>query len=419
MKLLRTGFLFSLLYLSSFAAEAAVAVQNLRQWRAPDHTRLVFDLSGPLEHRVFVLSDPNRVVVDLDDAEWNGAVPELDFSGSLLTALRTGKSDGGRLRIVLDLKSAAQPRSFVLGPAGQYGHRLVIDLIDAKAAAEESKTIVEPAVEPVREPKRAPGRVPAPKPFVVAIDAGHGGEDPGALGKRYRTREKDVTLAIARELARLVNQKPGMRAVLIRDGDYYVGLHSRFAKARSHRADLFVSIHADAVPGKQATGSSVYALSERGATDAMTRHLAEKENAADLIGGVTLNDKDEVLAKVLLDLSQTKTIQDSLTFGTDLLSELRRVGPVHGAQVRQAGFAVLKAPDIPSVLIETAFISNPAEEKKLRSTQFQREMAKGIFQGIQRYATRNTSGAATARSSTPALAQGEKSTRDGSAVLKR
>lgn len=410
MKLLRTAFLFSLLYLSSVVAEAAVAVQNLRQWRAPDHIRLVFDLSGPLEHRLFVLSDPDRVVVDLDDAEWNGAMPELDFTGSLLTAVRTGKSDGGRLRIVLDLKSAAQPRSFVLGPAGQYGHRLVIDLIDGKAAEEDSKAASEPAVEPVREPKKAPARVPAPKSFVVAIDAGHGGEDPGALGRRYRTREKDVTLAIARELARLVNQKRGMRAVLIRDGDYYVGLRNRFVKARSHRADLFISIHADAVPGRQASGSSVYALSEKGATDAMARQLAERENAADLIGGVTLSDKDEVLAKVLLDLSHTKTIQDSLMFGTDLLSELRRVGPVHGGQVRQAGFAVLKAPDMPSVLIETAFISNPAEEKKLRSAQFQREMAKGIFQGIQRYVARNANGSATARGVTPALAQGEKST---------
>ncbi len=423
MKLLRAAVLFSLLYFTSFIADAAVAVHNLRQWRAPDHTRLVFDLSGPLEHRVFVLTDPDRVVIDLDDAELSSPLPELDSSGSLLAAVRTGKPEGGTLRIVLDLKAPAQPRTFVLGPAGQYGHRLVIDLLDSNAVEEESKAALQPESPPVREPKRAPARPAAPKAFVVAIDAGHGGEDPGALGRRYRTREKDVTLAIARELARLVNQKPGMRALLIRDGDYYVGLQNRFSKARAHRADLFISIHADAVPGRQASGSSVYALSEKGATDAMARQLAEKENAADLIGGVTLNDKDEVLAKVLLDLSHTKTIQDSLMFGGDLLSELRRVGPIHTTHVRQAGFAVLKAPDIPSVLIETAFISNPAEEKKLRSARFQRQMAQGIFQGIERYAVRNAGGSATAANRSPsrgtALAQGESASRGGSAVVSR
>jgi N-acetylmuramoyl-L-alanine amidase len=417
--------LASLFLLTPLCVHATVTVQNLRQWRAPDHTRLVFDLSGSLEHRVFVLTDPDRIVIDLDDAELTAALPELDFSDSLLSALRTGRPETGTLRIVLDLKSPAQPRTFVLGPTGPYGHRLVIDLLDPKnGAADEAK--VAPETEPAREPRRVPGRNAPPKLFVVAVDAGHGGEDPGALGRRYRTREKDVTLAIARELARLINQKQGMRAVLIRDGDYYIRLRDRFEKvrkARSERPDLFISIHADAAPGRQASGSSVYALSEKGATDAMTRILAERENASDLIGGVSISDKDDVLAKVLLDLSHTKTKQDSLTLGSDMLMELRRVGPVHAMRVRQAGFAVLKAPDIPSVLVETAFISNPAEEKKLRSPKFQREMAQGIFLGIQRFAARNAGGGAVAQrgaadARAPALANG-KSSRGDDEILKR
>lgn len=356
---------------------AAVTVDNLRQWRAPDHTRLVFDLSGPLEHRLFTLSDPHRIVIDIDGATLSAPLPELDTSGPLLAAVRSGTPENGTLRIVLDLKDETRPRTFVLPPAGQYGHRLVIDLYDPKTVEDETK----PA-------PPAPRSTAAPKPLVIAIDAGHGGEDPGAIGRRYRTREKDVTLAIARELARKIAQTPGMRAVLIREGDYYVSLRDRFQKARSQRADVFVSIHADAVPGRQAHGSSVYALSEKGATDAMTKFLADKENAADLIGGVSLNDKDDMLAKVLLDLSHTKTIYDSLALGDDLLAELKHVGPVHHQRVRQAGFMVLKSPDIPSVLVETAFISNPTEEKKLRSPAFQRRVADGIYKGIRRFAAR-------------------------------
>lgn len=401
---LRLFFIFLLSFISC-AAQAAVVVQNVRQWRAPDHTRLVFDLSGPLEHRLMLLANPDRLVLDLDGAQVKDGLPALDTSGPLIGGMRTGQADNDTLRIVLELKKSVQPRSFVLKPAGPYGHRLVVDLQDAKAAEEEAKAEVAPEP-PVAEPKRDK-KAAAPKPFVVAIDAGHGGDDPGAMGKRYRTREKDVTLAIARELARLVNRTPGMRAVLIRDGDYYVGLRNRFQKARANRADLFISIHADAVPGKQASGSSVYALSEKGATDAMSKFIADKENASDLIGGVSLNDKDDMLAKVLLDLSHTKTIHDSLTFANDILVELKRVGPIHGNNVRQAGFAVLKSPDVPSVLVETAFISNPSEEKKLRSASFQREMAEGIYKGIKRFVARTTPGSPTPAAA-PALAQNEK-----------
>ena len=371
-----------------FVSFAAVTVDKLRQWRAPDHTRLVFDVSGPIEHRLFTLSDPHRIVIDIDGATLSAPLPDLDTSGPLLSAVRSGTPEDGTLRIVLDLKAETRPRTFLLPPAGQYGHRLVIDLYDPKSAEEEAK--------PAPPPAAAPKSTTAPKPLVIAIDAGHGGEDPGAIGRRYRTREKDVTLAIARELARKIAQTPGMRAVLIREGDYYVSLRDRFQKARAQRADVFVSIHADAVPGKQAFGSSVYALSEKGATDAMTKFLADKENAADLIGGVSLNDKDDMLAKVLLDLSHTKTIHDSLALGDDLLGELKHVGPVHHQRVRQAGFMVLKSPDIPSVLVETAFISNPTEEKKLRSPAFQRSVADGIYKGIRRFAARNTSAPAIA-----------------------
>lgn len=360
-------------------AHAGVSVQNLRQWRAPDHTRLVLDVSGPVEHRLFALSDPHRIVLDLEDTQLGSELPEIDTSGPILAALRTGRPDANTLRIVLDLKNEARPRSFLLKPAGQYGHRLVIDLHDVKA---------EQASKSIPAPERRAAIPAGPRTIVVAIDAGHGGEDPGAVGRRYRTYEKDVTLAVARELARLVARDPAMRPVLIRDGDYYVGLRDRFHKARVSRADVFVSIHADAVPGRQASGSSVYALSEKGATDAMARFIADKENASDLIGGVSLNDKDDVLAKVLLDLSHTKTIHDSLSLGDDLLNELKRVGPVHHARVRQAGFMVLKAPDIPSVLVEIAFISNPTEEKKLRTARFQRELAQGIYKGLKRFVAR-------------------------------
>jgi N-acetylmuramoyl-L-alanine amidase len=371
---------FLLLAAAAIRAEP-VTVQHMRVWRAPDHTRIVFDLSGPLEHRLFTLQDPHRIVVDMENARLEEPLKDVDTGGPLLGAVRIGQPEEGPLRIVLDLKAEARPRSFVLTPAGPYGHRLVIDLLDTKVAEEDKAAPGERTSPIVTAP-------PAPRERVVAIDAGHGGEDPGALGRRYRTREKDVTLAIARELARLVAREPGMRPVLIRDGDYYVGLKQRFEKARRLRADVFVSIHADAVPSRRAYGSSVYVLSEKGASNAMARLLADKENASDLIGGVSLNDKDDMLAQVLLDLSHNKTMQDSQGLAEDILAELHDVGPVHMPRVAQAGFAVLKSPDIPSVLIETAFISNPSEEKKLRTPSFQQKLAGSIFRGVKRHLAR-------------------------------
>ncbi len=374
--------------LAGTALAAPVAVQNLRVWQAPDHTRLVFDLSDPLAHRVLALAEPPRIVIDLEQARLQGALPAIEPGNALIAALRAARYDSDTLRIVLDLKKAANPRSFLLKPAGPYGHRLVVDLYDAAATA-RSEEARSGARGPASEDNRAPREI------VIAIDAGHGGEDPGAIGRRYRTREKDVTLAVARELARLVAATPGMRAVLTRDGDYYVGLRERYYKARRHGADVFVSIHADAVPGGKAQGASVYALSERGATSALAKHLADRENFADLVGGVSLDDKDDQLRRVLLDMTQSVTIKYSLELGESVLGELRRVGPVHLQKVNQAGFMVLKSPDIPSVLVETAFISNPTEEKKLRTHEFQRALARGIFNGVKRYLARSGTPAQT------------------------
>ncbi|MDH3513794.1 MAG: N-acetylmuramoyl-L-alanine amidase [Gammaproteobacteria bacterium] len=412
-----TGFrrlLVSVFLLFSSVAVSAepVSVNHLRVWRAPDHTRVVFDISGPLEHRLFTLENPHRVVVDMDNARLLGPLPEVETGAPLLSSVRSGMPDEGPLRIVLDLKAEARARSFMLKPAGPYGHRLVIDLHDITSSQDEPSS-------PRDIAKSSPPARSVARDRVVAIDAGHGGEDPGAVGRRYRTREKDVTLAIARELARLVAQTPGMRPVLIRDGDYYVGLRQRYEKARRLRADVFISIHADAVPSRRAYGSSVYALSEKGASNAMARQLADKENSSDLIGGVSLNDKDDMLAQVLLDLSHNKTMQDSLGLGEDILVELQRVGPVHMRNVAQAGFAVLKSPDIPSVLVETAFISNPSEEKKLRTPDFQNKLATSLFRGIQRFLARvpQTSPAPVQAAVNPAVPAREHIVRRGDTLV--
>lgn len=352
---------------ASFAAP--VVVKNLRLWRAPDHTRVVFDVSNQVQHRVSVLGSPDRIVVDLENAVPAGALAARDYEGPLLKRIRMGKPKPGVLRIVLDLKQKVGPRSFVLKPNDLYGHRLVVDLY------RQSKAKV-----PITPP------APAGKTYsMIAIDAGHGGEDPGAIGRRG-TREKHITLSVAQELKRLVGKDPMLRSVMVRRGDYYISLRGRTNIARKAQADLFVSIHADAFPkSKSVSGSSVYALSQRGATSEGARWLADKENAADLIGGVSLRDKDDLLAKVLWDLSMTKTVSDSLVLGRSILSELGRVGRLHRKSVEQAGFAVLKSPDMPSVLVETAFLSNPKEEKLLRSRNHQRKIANAIYQGIKRY----------------------------------
>lgn len=362
-----------------------VSVKNLRMWQAPDHTRLVFDLSGPLEHRLFSLSNPDRIVIDMKNARWDGVLPALDYSGPLLARVRTGGHGKDSLRVVLDLKKATHPRTFVLAPYGQYGHRLVIDLYFKKAEDVVDK-------KPAKTDGTSKGSVNKKKIIVIAVDAGHGGDDPGAIGRRYRTREKHVVLAIAREVTRRINKEPGMRAFLTRKGDYFISLRQRTRIARNHGADIFISIHADSMPGRRGRrvrGSSVYALSQRGATSETARLLANKENASDLIGG-SFADKDNILAKVLIDLSQTATIAASIRMGKDMLSTLRRAGPLHKYSVAQAGFTVLKSPAVPSILIETAFISNPGEERKLRSRSFQRKIAASIVSGLRRYIARGS-----------------------------
>ncbi len=353
----------------------ALEIRGIRYWNAPDHVRLVLDTSGPVKPKVFGLENPHRLVLDMRGAKLRAPLPKPDGRSPLLRGLRSGKPRSGLLRLVVDLKSPVRPKVFSLPPNKYYGHRLVVDLYGKEA-------------KPV---KRASVRRKPPqglRDVVVAIDAGHGGDDPGAIGRRG-TREKDVVLSIARKLARLIDGTAGMKAVLIRSGDYSIPLRRRVELARKARADLFISIHADSFRNPRASGAGVYVLSQRGASSEAARWLAEQENAADLVGGVSLDDKDDVLAKVLLDLSQTATRAHSQDLAREVLQELTRIGRIHHQGVQEAGFAVLKSPDIPSVLVETAFISNPQEEHRLRSSKHQWYWAKAIHRGVRDYFRRH------------------------------
>ena len=344
-------------------------IQAIRLWAGPKATRVVLDVSEPVSHSLFSLSAPARVVVDIGSSRL--ALSGVPAGDGLVRKIRSARRPEGGVRVVLDLTGEARARSFLMPPGGGHGHRLVIDLEPRGSSA----PVVTQRLETGRE-------------LVIAIDAGHGGQDPGALGRRG-TREKNVTLQIARRLAGLIDAEPGMRAVMVRDGDYYLSLRKRIEIAREHRADLFVSIHADAFKNTTARGSSVYVLSSKGATDEAARWLAARENAADLVGGVSLDDKDQVLASVLLDLSQTAAIGASMDVGEHVLAGLGGVGKLHKHSVQQAGFAVLKSPDIPSILVETAFISNPEEERLLNSRQHQQRVASAIVTGVRRYFQNN------------------------------
>jgi len=358
----------------SRVAEASqnAKVKNIRLSQSYNRTRLVFDLDKTIEHSLFRLHNPERVVLDIKNTQLfdSGLIEQMH--NTLLKGVRTGVRNGKDLRVVMDLSNKVTPRSFMLKPEAGAGHRLVIDLEDANYIA---------AAKTKKKPK------PKLRDVVVAIDAGHGGKDPGASG-HLGTREKDITLAISRKLHRLISKYPGMKPVLIRNGDYYMGLRERVQKARDKKADLLISVHADSYRDTRARGSSVYALSVDGASSETARWLAEKENASDLIGGVKLDNKDDMVAEVLLDLSLTGTIQSSLDVGDEVLGELKRIGRVHKRRVQQAGFAVLKSPDVPSILLETAFISNPREERKLRSPAHQRKTAKAILRGVSDYFSR-------------------------------
>ena len=336
---------------------------------ADDHTRVVFDLTGEFEHNLFTLADPYRVVIDLKDTRKSDAVAISRRTTNLMSGLRSASKGSGRLRVVLDLEGKVRPRSFALKPDGKSGHRLVVDL----HATDLNPTPIKTNQQQRKQRKDH---------FVIAIDPGHGGRDPGAIGKRG-TREKDIALAVGKKMKDLVNRKPGYKAILTRDADRFVPLRNRVKKAREAQADIFVSLHADAFHKSHVKGASVYALSLRGASSEHARLAANKENASDLIGGISLDDKDDMIRSVLLDLSQTATIQDSLELGSDVLSQIGKVSKLNNKKVQQAGFAVLKAPDMPSILIETAFLSNPAEEQKLRSPKHQHKLAKAVFSGVQ------------------------------------
>jgi N-acetylmuramoyl-L-alanine amidase len=361
----------SLLLLAPGAsAGGTVVVRSVRAAHDQSRTRLVFDLSAPVDHKLFTLENPERVVIDLRGARLQADIDDEALRSGLLRRIRHGARNGDDLRVVLDLRDKAQPKSFLLPPGEGALHRLVIDL----HRGDEPRA---PVVARITEPQHG-------RDLVVAIDPGHGGRDPGAVG-RGGTKEKDVALAIGRRLHRILERTPGVSPVLTRTNDRLIKLRDRVRIARHARADLFVSIHADALDDSRVSGASVYALSLSGASSEMARQLAAKENAVDLIGGVSLRDKDEQLASVLLDLSQTATIQSSLELGEDVLGELSRVGKLNRKEVQQAGFAVLKAPDVPSILVETSFISNPSEERKLRSPRHQQRLAEAIATGIERY----------------------------------
>lgn len=372
-----------LLLLVSFSLQAGqTEINSLRLWSAPDHTRLVFDVSDSIQHRMFALSNPDRLVIDFSDAKLKTSLSNFTGKDRFVKNIRSGPRGESGLRIVLDLKSRIDPRIFALAPNREYGHRLVLDLIDTKSV-DSVTPVKDTPVKQVVAKKKTPKKQPA-RDVVVAIDAGHGGEDPGAIGRRG-TKEKDVVLSIAKKLAALIKKEKGMRPVLIRKGDYYLRLRKRSALARKHKADLFISIHADAFRDRRARGSSVFTLSNKGASSEAARWLAERENSADLIGGVELKDKDDVLASVLLDLSQTGTRQVSHDVADRVLKKMGRVGKMHHRRVQKAGFAVLKSPDVPSILVETAFISNPVEERNLRSYSHQNKLAKSILSGIKDY----------------------------------
>ncbi|MCK4587667.1 MAG: N-acetylmuramoyl-L-alanine amidase, partial [Gammaproteobacteria bacterium] len=371
-------FSLALLFSSVFFSTAiAATVNGVRMWAGPDNTRLVFDISGPLDHKVFMLRSPNRIVVDMQNTRLRRQPAGLNFSDGVVTDLRSGARNGNDLRMVLDLKGKVRPKSFLLKPTQQYGHRLVIDLQDVRS--KQSRKI-----------KRQVSTNPkgSSRDVIVAIDAGHGGDDPGATGRRG-TREKDVVLAIARELEKLIKKERGMRPVMIRRGDYFVGLKDRRKKARELKADLFISIHADAFRNGRARGTSVYVLSQGSATSKAAKWLAENENNSDLIGGVSLDDKDDLLGSVLLDLSRNASIAASLDVGGKVLQQLKVMGRVHKDRVEQAGFAVLKAPDIPSILVETGYISNKYEENNLRNKKHQRKLASAMLSGVRGYFRHN------------------------------
>ncbi|WP_235015408.1 N-acetylmuramoyl-L-alanine amidase [Oceanicoccus sp. KOV_DT_Chl] len=356
-------FLLLPMYWTVFAQ--AATVDDVRVWRAPDHTRVVLELSAPTSHKVITLAAPNRIVVDIDNATLKAKLTQLDLQGSPISRVRSGIKDKSDLRLVLDVNSDVKPRSFLLKANQEFKDRLVVDLYD--------KNTSQPVVKHVDDQSL--------RDIIIAIDAGHGGEDPGASGAN-KLREKHVVLEIAKELNYLLGKEKGYKPVLVRTGDYYVGLQQRRNIARKSQADLMVSIHADAFSDHRAYGSSVYALSRRGASSAMAQVLANDANNSDLVGGVSLSDKDDVLAGVLADLSMSASLDVSTQVGFQVVGQMGKISRLHSKKVELANFSVLRSPDVPSILVETGFISNPNEAKKLSTKTYQRQMARAIFNGI-------------------------------------
>jgi N-acetylmuramoyl-L-alanine amidase len=393
---------FLLLFnLQLFVVAEAANVNGIRLWRAPDHTRVVLDLDAPVQHSVSLLSQPARLVIDITGASFKASLADIPLANTPIQAIRLQTVSPTSFKLILDLNAPVKPNSFLLKRIGGMHDRLVIDLYDEvlnpalqtdrnlATSTDAQTTPVAPVLPPsgaqsVQKPQVTGG---SKRKIVIVVDPGHGGEDPGAIGPK-KIREKEVTLAISKELVALINAEPGYIGKLTRSTDYFIPLKKRRDIARNNKADLFISIHADAFAKPSAKGASVFALSRNGATSETARFLAERENESDLIGGVgsiSLDDKDEVLAGVLVDLSMTATLNSSLQVGNQVLIALGGVAHLHKRRVEQAGFMVLKAPDVPSILVETGFISNPDEAKKLNTPVYRKQIASSIFKGVKQY----------------------------------
>lgn len=365
---------------------AQTVIQGVRVWTDPEKTRLVFETSGPVVHRIFALDGPDRVILDIDDVRMAGSWPTVEPDDANVVGLRGGVRDGSGMRIVVDLKKAVRAKSYGLSPNERYGHRLVIDLLPRDGSSVRQVALPSLPYFGSAPSRRANDgqRDGLEGKVIVAIDAGHGGEDPGAIGAAG-TKEKDVTLAVAQELARLIDRQPGLAALMIRDGDYYVGLRERIELARKQRADLFISIHADAFTNTTTRGSSVYTLSHGVASSSAAKWLASHENSVDQVGGEDQPVADDLLTSVLMDMTQNATIELSTKLAGLVIAKLGRQTLVHNNEVQRAGFAVLRASDIPSILVETAFISNPEDEQRLRDPAHQRALARAIYEGVEAY----------------------------------
>ncbi|KLN97665.1 N-acetylmuramoyl-L-alanine amidase AmiC [Moellerella wisconsensis] len=394
-RLLQGAAAVMLLSISPFGLAAAANIVAVRIWPASSYTRVTLESNVPLKYRQFALENPDRIVVDLEGVQLNNVLKQMTSQiqtrDPFLKLVRVGQFDPKTVRLVFEVKSKVKPQMFTIAPVSEFKNRLVMDFYPGQGVSTTDDPLLALLEDynkgdleenlPIESKK--PGKAGTDRPIIIMIDPGHGGEDPGAIGK-YKTREKDVVLQIARRLKKLIDNDPSMRAYMTRNEDVFIPLTVRVAKARKMQADLFVSIHADAFTNRSARGSSVFALSTKGATSNTARFLAQTQNEADLIGGVSKSG-DKYLDHTMFDLLQTATINDSLKFGDEVLKRMKSVNKLHKNKVDQAGFAVLKAPDIPSILVETAFISNLEEERKLKTAKFQQQMAESIFQGIKAY----------------------------------